>query len=281
MILRVSDEECARFGASEALRRAYAFRPTPGRGPGGRRARGGGGGAPAVYDPATDAALFAWYRQTTVDAGSGACSEWTDLGPVGDKDLVQGSASARPTISSSDSDFNSLPSLSFDGGDRLSDASGSDTSHWTFMHDTSDVTLWCVFYAASTNGILFGTSNIVATVHGFVIRYDAASEELDIFFANGSGTYVVNTSLAGVAASTTHAMSFRKGASGWEMNLDGAPLGSGGYTGTPSSTAPPGKFTAGAAPNATGPYTGKQAEIGIVKAYRDLANVDAYLLGRY
>lgn len=112
MIRLVNHEEIARFGVREAMRRAYArSRGSEGeRGPGGRRARGGG--VPA--DPLL--ALFG------VGETDGLYIDWTDVDLVGsDVDVAYDkspwgrtfTAATRPAYNAADADFGNQPSAEF------------------------------------------------------------------------------------------------------------------------------------------------------------------------
>lgn len=89
----------------------------------GSRARKQPGGAAAAWDPSQITGVAEWWRADlgVTDAGAGAVSAWQ--GQIAGETLSQGTAAARPTLTTRDSQS----VLSFDGGDWLQGAFGTIT----------------------------------------------------------------------------------------------------------------------------------------------------------
>lgn len=245
------------------------------------RGRGrGASGAP--FNPLTEDVLF---REVTVDAGAGACSQWTDLRP-GLKHATQSIAGNRPTIVTSDSAFGGAPSVSYTTDDYLT--AGGTTAYWKFVHDTTSATIWGVVYptGAKNDQILwYGIGDLTAASTGHTVLYHGTRQTFEVFCGNGGASRLV--ALMGADGecpiNAAHIVVYRKNALGWELWVNRALIMSGEWNGVPSSAAgslvP--SFGSTVSYAATRQFEGRMAEIGYSTKYLDPIAIDAYARARY
>lgn len=109
MIVRPTTDECVRLGLRGELSRAYGRRGIPGRGPGGRRAGGGGGTDPLLSlfgVGETDGLYIDW---TSVDLVGADVDVAYDLSPHG----RTFTSVTRPSYSASSANFGGRPTATF------------------------------------------------------------------------------------------------------------------------------------------------------------------------
>jgi hypothetical protein len=69
------------------------------------------------FTPADITSIVSWYRADLGVTTATGVSNWADQ--VGSNDLSQATGAAQPTFNASDADFNSNPSMTFDGSDDI------------------------------------------------------------------------------------------------------------------------------------------------------------------
>lgn len=232
-----------------------------------------------AFDPST-ASMFAWYRQTM------SVSQWTDL-TAGARHATQATAGNQPTYTASDADFNNQPSLTFTTDDYMN--CGGVASAWSFLHDTTDATLYMVFRPSTATGetkyLLNSIGDLIAGNRGVSLLYHATTQTCEVFVGNAGTARCVQVIGADseVVRDTPHVLVYRKNSGGFQLWLDGAFLASGEYNGTPSSTAATVTPSIGgySAYSTTRQFEGKMAEIGVLASYTSPAAITAYCKTRY
>ena len=249
----------------------------------GRGSRRGGGGAPAPFNPLTDAGRFALYRETTVDAGAGACSQWTDL--IGTRHAVMATGANQPTITAADG--TGWPSLAFTTNDYM--PTTGVLADWAFLHSTADATAYIVFRPSTVSKddqiLMYGIADLVAGARGLALMYHGTRQTAEVFA--GCGVSARLATIIGAtdeaARDTLHIMVYRKNSAGFEMYLDGALLVSGTWNGVPSATAATlfPAFGGTVSYITTRQFEGKMYEAGILTSYANPAAITAYCRARY
>lgn len=125
-----------------------------------RKKGGGGGGGGGGFSPTSIAGCILWLKADAgVTQSGGAVSQWDDQSGE-DNHVAQSTAGRKPTYSASDSEFNNLPSISFDGGDTLFTANSLDygaqalflvmkltANGYIFVHGAVDAADWCYLFS--------------------------------------------------------------------------------------------------------------------------------------
>ncbi len=234
-----------------------------------------------TFNPRADfTTMSALYRETM------SVSQWTDL-TAGARHATQATAGNQPVYTASDAAFNNQPSLTFTTDDFMN--VGGAASTWTFLHDTTDATLYMVFRPSTVTGetkyLWNSIGDLVANNRGLSLLYNATTQTGEVFVGNG-GTARCVTILGAdseVVRDTPHVLVYRKNVNGFELWLDGTLLVTGEYNGAPANTAASVAPSIGgySAYSTTRQFEGKMAEIGVLPSTFSPERITNYCKSRY
>lgn len=242
----------------------------------------------SLFNPTmvASASQVAWWREEATPDGSGLANPWIDK-YVG-FNASNGTASARPFISGSDSRFKGFLSLDFDGtNDGLTAGTVTD---WRMLHNGTGALLWSVFRSESTGSQqhILTTMALSAGNTGFSIRFDGGNENLLISICDSTGVpYFQATTAAGtVTRNTQHRLVWwwKDGlapANEFELWLDEQILLSGNVTKTPATGSSQTALFHGRNGTATQFFDGQIAECGIITDISLVSSFVSYLRARY
>jgi len=236
-----------------------------------------------TFNPLTAPGKFALYRETTVDAGVGACSQWTDL--IGTRHAVMATGANQPLITAADG--TGQPSLTFTTNDYMPTTGA--LSDWAFLHSTANATAYIVFKPSTVSKddqiLMYGIADLAASSRGLALIYHGTRQTAEVFAGCGVSARLATIIGASdeVARNTLHILVYRKNSSGFEMYLDGALLVSGGWNGTPSATQATlfPAFGSTVSYITTRQFEGQMYEAGILTSYADPTAITAYCRARY
>lgn len=250
----------------------------------GRRRALAAGGAP--FDPllVPSGQQIALWREDYVDSG-GVVAPWQNTWSPGTRDLQNGTAANRPTITDPDALFDGNPSYQWDGTNDVLVVS-ADLVSFKVLHDGTGALAWGAFRptAIGTQQIVFTTSTASAANRGAALRYNGTDETLRLLVWNGSGTALVDAETApgAVPLNTICRWVYALHGSEWSLTLNGTVTLSGIAVGTPSTGNTTSNLHAGRDTTATSFFSGKMAELAVsTLAASERSRVASYLAARY
>lgn len=262
-----------------AFSRRFLAQPAMGR----RRALAAGG---APFDPLAvpSGQQIALWREDYVDSG-GVVAPWRNVWNPGTRDLANGTAANRPTITDPDALFDGNPSYQWDGTNDVVAVAGDVTS-FRPLHDGTGVLAWgvCRPTVASGTQVIFTTATASAVNTGAILRYVGTTQALRLLVVKGSSPSLIDAESApGSAPIDTlcrWVYAFANGS--WSLTINSVVVLSGTPVGTPSTANHTSSLNVGRDTSASSFFTGKMAELGIstLPASKRSA-VAAYLAARY
>lgn len=247
------------------------------------------GGASSVWTPASVAAADRgfWFESTIVhDSGTpDKVTEWTDL--WGSYDVAPDVVGHEPEYIGNDTDYAAGVSIDFTSVN-LDDLTGGTNADFKYLHDGSGGTVGGAFNCKNTAAaqVVIGTMNSAATNTGLLIITDGTAEDMQIYWGDGTGAFVLNTSTSASSCPinqvNTFAFQCEDAASGddWYFWLNGSLVLSGTISVTPSTANSTGELHIGRRVASTWYFDGTMGEmVGLKGLYG--AELAAYLAGRH
>ncbi|MCB9616097.1 MAG: hypothetical protein H6722_26980 [Sandaracinus sp.] len=249
-----------------------------------RRALAAGGVAP--FDPleVPSAQQIALWREDYVDSG-GVVAPWQNKWNPGTRDLANGTAANRPTITDPDALFDGNPSYQWDGTNDVVVVS-ADLVSFKPLHDGTGCVAWGAFRptATGTQQIVFTTSTASAVNRGAALRYNGTDETLRLLVWKGASPALIDAETApgSVSINAICRWIYVLHGNEWSLTINGTVTLSGTAIGTPSTGNTTSNFHAGRDTTATSFFTGKMAELAVsTLAASQRSSVAAYLAARY
>lgn len=242
------------------------------------------GGAP--FDPleVPSAQQIALWREDYVDSG-GVVAPWQNTWNPGTRDLANGTAANRPTITDPDAVFANFPSYQWDGTNDVVAVAGDVTS-FRPLHDGTGVLAWGVFRPTVASGtqIVFTTTAASAVNTGAILRYVGGTQALRLLVVKGSSPSLIDAESAPSSApiNTLCRWVYVFANGSWSLTINGVVVLSGTPVGTPSTANHTSSLNVGRDTSASSFFTGKMAELAITTLPASKRGaVAAYLAARY
>lgn len=262
-----------------AFSRRFLAQPAMGR----RRALAAGGAPfdPLLVDPAQQIALW---REDHVDSG-GVVAPWRNVWNPGTRDLANGTAANRPTITDPNAVFANFPSYQWDGTNDVVAVAGDVTS-FRPLHDGTGVLAWGVFRPTVASGtqIIFTTTTASAVNTGAILRYVGTTQALRLLVVKGSSPSLIDAESAPGSApiNTLCRWVYAFADSEWSLAINGVVVMSGTPVGTPSTANHTSSLNVGRDTSAINFFTGKMSELAVsTLPASQRAAVASYLAARY
>lgn len=236
---------------------------------------------PLLVDPGQQIALW---REDYIDSG-GVVAPWQNTWNPGTRDLANGTAANRPTITDPDALFDGNPSYQWDGTNDVVVVS-ADLVSFKPLHDGTGCVAWGAFRPTSTGTqqLIFTTSTASAVNRGCALRYNGTDETLRLIVFAGASPLLIDTeTVAGsVPINEICRWVYAFHDPDWSLTVNGVVTISGSVSGTPSTGNTTSNFHAGRDTTASGFFAGKMAELAVsTLAASDASRVASYLASRY